>query len=297
VQSSFRVTPQERRAYEEDGFFIRRAVFDRDEIGDLRAAAERAVKEAEFAARTPDALYAIDGNRYVEAGGTTIQLEHREGSQTVRVLEPFHRLDPRLNDLVDDPRFVEPMRDLVGEEELCLFTDKLNLKRPREGSRFRWHQDSPYWVFDCAHVDRLVNAMLALDDANRENGCLCLVAGSHRQGLLPGLEGQGTLGPLFTDPRCFDARLAVPAEMPAGSLLFFSPHVVHGSEPNGSERPRRALLFTYQPAPHRMFKIPQVRPAGSRLGPSGAEPWDGDGRAIPASGSFASGARRTREPV
>jgi ectoine hydroxylase len=260
--SALRATPAEHKAYREHGFFIRRAVFDRAELADLRAAAERTVVEAELLAREPDALYAIDGNRYVEAGGTTIQLEHHEGSRTVRVLEPFHRLDPRFCHLVDDPRFVEPMRDLVGAQELCLFTDKLNLKRPREGSRFRWHQDSPYWVFDCAHVDRLVNAMLALDDADRENGCLCLVRGSHRQGLLPGLEGEGTLGPLFTDPRSFDAALAVPAEMPAGSLLFFSPHVVHGSEPNRSERARRALLFTYQPAPHRMFKIPSVRPAG-----------------------------------
>jgi len=262
TRSGLRASAEERRAYQEEGFFIRRSVFDRDELADLRAAAERAVAEAEFLARTPDARYAIDGNRYVEAGGSTIQLEHCADSQTVRVLEPFHRLDPRFNELVDDPRFVEPMRDLVGADELTLFTDKLNLKRPREGSRFRWHQDSPYWVFDCAHVERLANAMLALDEASLANGCLCLVPGSHRAGLLPGLSGEGTLGPLFTDPRSFDASRAVAAEMPAGSLLFFSPHVVHGSEPNGSETPRRALLFTYQPAPHPMFKIPSVRAAG-----------------------------------
>jgi ectoine hydroxylase-related dioxygenase (phytanoyl-CoA dioxygenase family) len=262
LRNALRATPEERRAYLEDGYFLRHAVFDRDELADLRAAAERAVAVAASAAASPDAEYAIDGNRYVEADGSTIQFEHCVGSQTVRVLEPFHRLDPRFQRLVDDPRFVEPMRDLVGANDLCLFTDKLNLKRPREGSRFRWHQDSPYWVFDCAHVDRLANAMLALDDASRENGCLWLVPGTHRAGLLPGLTGEGTLGPLFTDPRSFDGSRAVPAEMPAGSLLFFSPHLVHGSAPNTSDKPRRALLFTYQPAPHRMFKIPTIRPAG-----------------------------------
>jgi ectoine hydroxylase len=154
------------------------------------------------------------------------------------------------------------MKDLVGEERVSLWTDKLNLKRPREGSRFRWHQDSPYWVFDCAHVDRLPNVMLALDDANEENGCLRVVRGSHRRGLLPGSRGQGTLGPLFTDPRCFDESRQVPAVMPAGSLLFFSPHSVHGSQPNESDRPRRALVLTYQPAGHRMFKRGGERPAG-----------------------------------
>ena len=168
ARKALRTTPDEQRAYTEDGYFIRPAAFGHDELMVLRAAAERAVALAASAATSPDAEYAIDGNRYVEAAGSTIQFEHSEGSHTVRVLEPFHCLDPRFQHLVDDPRFVEPMRDLVGANELCLFTDKLNLKRPREGSRFRWHQDSPYWVFDCDHVDRLVNVMLALDDDSRD---------------------------------------------------------------------------------------------------------------------------------
>jgi ectoine hydroxylase len=51
---------------------------------------------------------------------------------------------------------------------------------------------------------------------------------------------------------------------PAGSLLFFSPHVVHGSPPNRSDRPRRALIMTYQPAGNRMLKLPRVRNAGMK---------------------------------
>ena len=59
------------------------------------------------------------------------------------------------------------MRELVGCERVSLFTDKLNFKRPREGSRFRWHQDSPYWAHFAPHIDQLPNVMLALDDATR----------------------------------------------------------------------------------------------------------------------------------
>ena len=104
--------------------------------------------------------------------------------------------------------------------------------------------------------------MLALDDATERNGCLRIIAGSHRSGLLPGSQGHERLAPLFTDPRCFDASRQVAAEMPAGSLLFFSPHTVHGSAPNASDQPRRALLFTYQPAGQRMFKRDAIRDAG-----------------------------------
>ena len=64
------------------------------------------------------------------------------------------------------------MCELVGAERVALFTDKLNLKRPREGSRFDWHQDSPYWAHFCAHLDRLPNVMVTLDDADGEQRLL-----------------------------------------------------------------------------------------------------------------------------
>ncbi len=257
------LNPAEREAWERDGFFLREAVFGPQEVGALAAAAERVVARAAEGAPHGEA-YAIDGNRYVEAAGSTVQYEHRPGTRTLRVVEPFHHLDPLFSELVDDPRIVEPMCDLVGSERVALFTDKLNLKRPREGSRFRWHQDSPYWNHVCGHVDRLPNVMLALDDASRANGCLRVIRGSHVDGLLPGCEGEGTLGPLFTHPDHVREEDQVPAEMPAGSLLFFSPHTIHGSEPNETGLPRRALVLTYQPAGHPMFKVPRVRDAGPR---------------------------------
>ncbi len=252
----------ERRAWDEDGFFIRKGVFALAEIAELRAAAERVGARALAASYDCEQSYEIDGNRYCEASGSTIQFEHLPGSATIRVVEPFHHLEPAFEALIDDPRLVAPMRDLVGCERVSLFTDKLNFKRAREGSRFRWHQDSPYWAHFAPHIDQLPNVMLALDDASERNGCLRVVAGSHRRGLLPGSSGPERLAPLFTDPGSFDVARAVAAEMPAGSLLFFSPHTVHGSAPNTSDEPRRALLFTYQPGGQRMFKREGIRDAG-----------------------------------
>lgn len=262
----------ERRAWREDGFFLRPAAFRPDEVAALGAAAEALVQTAERGA-AEGACYRIDGNPYVEARlgagraegprESTVQLEHRPGSRTIRVIEPFHHLHERFEALVDDPRIVDVMTELVGSERVALFTDKLNLKRPREGSGFRWHQDSPYWRHFCDHLDRLPNVMVALDDASRGNGCLRLIRGSHVRGPLPGCEGDGVLGPLFTHPDHVDEGRAFEAEMAAGSLLFFSPHSVHGSEPNRSDLPRRALVLTYQPAGLRMFKVDAVREAGA----------------------------------
>jgi len=254
-------TALETRAYAEDGFFVRKAAFAEDEIADLRDAVECCAARASAAA-AGGRSYQIDGNVYCEASGATIQFEHTPGSKTVRVIEPFHHLDERIDRLIDDPRLVDPIRDVLGEAEVSLFTDKLNLKRPGEGSRFRWHQDSPYWAHFHPDVERLPNAMISIDDATEANGCLRVIPGSHRGGMLPGLEGEGRLGPLFTDPAHFDESLQVPVVLSAGSLLFFSPSVVHGSGPNDSTEPRRALIFTYQAGVRRMFKVDAKRLAG-----------------------------------
>lgn len=100
--------------------------------------------------------------------------------------------------------------------------------------------------------------MVALDDATAVNGCLRIIRGSHRRGCLPGTADGSQLGGFFTDPPCIDESRQVPLEVPAGSLVFFSPHAVHGSLPNRSDAPRRALIVTYQPAGHRMLKISRV---------------------------------------
>jgi hypothetical protein len=256
------LSDDERRAWRDDGFFVRRSVFAPGELEALREAAER-VRAVASRLVVEGRPYTVDGNRYVDAGTVTVQLEQGTEAPSLRVVEPFHHLDPVFDRLMDDARLVEPMRELVGAERVALWTDKLNFKPPREGSGFRWHQDSPYWAHACGHLDRLPNVMLALDDADASNGCLRVVRGSHRRGLLPGRQGEGVLGPLFTDPAHFDAGAQVAAEMPAGSLVFFSAHSVHGSEPNRSDRLRRALVITYQPAGHAQFKAAGARDAGA----------------------------------
>lgn len=89
-------------------------------------------------------------------------------------------------------------------------------------------------MHDCRHVDRLPNVMVTLDDADAENGCLRIIRGSHRHGMLPGTADGTQLGGFFTDPVHFDEADQVLLDVPAGSFVFFSPHAVHGSAPNRS---------------------------------------------------------------
>ncbi|NNL86678.1 MAG: hypothetical protein HKP27_13545 [Myxococcales bacterium] len=261
AQRSAALSATERKAYEDEGFFHRAAVFEAGELVEVRSAVEEVARDLEARASAGRA-YALDEHDFVELPDTRLQIEReteRGKGRRLRVAEPVVHLHPRLDALVDDPRFVLPMQDLVGAP-VALFTDKLNLKRPRIGSRFRWHQDAPYWAHASSHVGRLPNVMLTLDDSDATNGCLRLLRGSHRHGYLPNEEGNGRLGALFTHPDAV-ARFAV-AEigLPAGSLCFFHPFAVHGSAANRSDCERRALVLTYQPAGFPMFQRTEKRP-------------------------------------
>ncbi len=245
---SHRATRSELEQFRTDGFFVREAVFTPEEVRELEQAVERVDDRIHAAADpTGGAVIEIEGKRYEQVLGSTVKWDWAEGSTTIRSMEPFHHLDPRLDVLVDDPRLWEPTLDLIDCDAVGLFTDKLNFKRPG-GSPFPWHQDSPYWAFECDHLDRVVSVGLYLDDANRENGCLWLIPGSHLQGLLPGLKEKGQLAQLYTDLDALEAPHPVPVEGPAGTVIFFHADIVHGSEANRSDAGRRAVYFSYQPA-------------------------------------------------
>ena len=253
------ITAAEQTHYHRHGYFTRTSQFTPAELDDLRSAVQRIQARIDDLARN-GTTYVLDGKRFVDSNGTTIQFEHETGSQTLRVIEPAHLHDARIEALIDDERLVLPMQALVGTPELALWTVKLNIKSPRHGSGFGWHQDSPYWMHDCDHVDQLPNVMLLLDEQTENNGCFRIIPGSHAHGILPGTNDGTQLGGFFTDPQCFDAATAHAMVLPAGSLVFFDPHVIHGSQPNNSDQPRRALIFTYQPGGYATLKLGDHRP-------------------------------------
>ena len=102
-------------------------------------------------------------------------------------------------------------------------------------------------MHDSENVDLLPNVYLSLDNATLKNGCFKVIRRSHTRGCLPGTNDGTQLGGFYTDPSAFDKTDEVPLEISAGSLVFFNPHIVHGSEPNSTNTQRRAYIITYQP--------------------------------------------------
>jgi ectoine hydroxylase-related dioxygenase (phytanoyl-CoA dioxygenase family) len=263
---SFGATGFELKQYQRDGFFVRETVFAEDELRELRDAVDGVHRAIEEAARGPGAPAEelVDGNRYQKLLGCSVQWEWTDAATNIRSMEPFHRLDSRLDLLIDDPRLWNPVLEILGVEEVSLFTDKLNFKRPG-GAPFPWHQDTPYWAFGCDHLDKLVSVGLYLDDASAENGCLWMIPGSHTQGILPRPQAEGDAGRLYAAVGEEEGRRAIPVEAPAGSLMVFHGDIIHGSQPNSSaDSERRAIYLTYQPPGLPRWHFEEVRTVGSQ---------------------------------
>jgi hypothetical protein len=170
--------------------------------------------------------------------------------RVIRKLEPISDLSPIFAELAQDPKIVTPVSAIFGEP-VEVFEDKLNLKLPG-GSPYAWHQDwSCCWR---AHTDELITCFIYLDDADEVNGCLQVIPGSHEgKRIYPFKAG----GHFEIDPDYIDKDKIVPVPLKAGEMIFFDSYLLHYSDLNRSKSPRRAIIYTYNPA--RLGKINEHR--------------------------------------
>lgn len=239
----------ERAALATDGYVLRERAFGTDEVAAIVDASEhllRAVAEGRRGNRYEVGSYVFEPDLTAE-----LMVKWEAGTDVVHGLEPFAHLSEPLAVLAVDPRLVDPMVELTGDPDPVLFTEKLNLKRPHHGGRNPLHQDLPYWS-DAAHPTRTATAMVFLDDADLGNGTLEVVPGSHRDGPWRTRADGDAFGRLEIDPALEVGLVTVPIEVPAGSVVYFGSTLVHRSAPNTSDRERRSILYSYQPAgaPH-----------------------------------------------
>lgn len=118
-----------------------------------------------------------------------------------------------------------------------LYRDVIMMKQAKVGREKPWHQDAVYWPYE---PNDFVSAMTALDAADPDNGCLQVVPGSHHLGALDhhGKELQVTLS-----EEQQAETLYVPLQ--PGDTLIFHSLLLHGSEPNHSDRHRRVCILSY----------------------------------------------------
>jgi phytanoyl-CoA hydroxylase len=246
---TFVMSDAERQTLARDGVVVRENVFDAVELAAIARDCEDLVSGLESSKRGEKLVVGSYMFEVAKEAGTVVKWEPF-APDVVQGVEPFAHVCEPLKNWGLDPRLVDPCKAIVGEDDLVLFTEKLNVKRARHGGAIVLHQDYPYWENMTPVSRQIATAMIFIDDATVENGCLEVARGTHTSGKWPQRTDADGFGSLEMDPAQFDMSRLVPLEVPAGTVAFFGAFLVHRSLPNRSSVDRRALLYSYQPAGH-----------------------------------------------
>jgi phytanoyl-CoA hydroxylase len=157
-----------------------------------------------------------------------------------------HKISPLMREIGALPSAVGVLTEVIGPN-VKMMQSMLFLKAGGKPGQ-AWHQDE-------AHIptrDRsLTGVWIALDDATVDNGCLWVIPGSHRAGVLypvrPIDDARFDVTPeAYRFPHLEGD--AVPVELPAGAAVVFDGHLLHRSLPNTTTGMRRALVNHYMSA-------------------------------------------------
>lgn len=205
------LTATQLAAYREHGFAVGGELLDGAELARLRAC-----MDAKIAALPP--------------------------GQRSENMPSLHYADRYLRELFLSRPFVDVAEQILGPD-LALFTVYAISKRPRDGMPVIWHQDAAYFPIAPMATFTL---WLAVDGSTRENGCMQVIAGSHRGRRLRSHHVEtagGTTLPIGLDT--LPPAAIVDVEVPAGAFSVHDPYLLHGSPPNNSDHRRCGITIKY----------------------------------------------------
>jgi ectoine hydroxylase-related dioxygenase (phytanoyl-CoA dioxygenase family) len=216
--------------YRATGYVLARSVFGPEEVATMGREIDALLERAEAAGRNVEATWRGEWRESAGVGAATATA-HATRVDSIHNLQNHSALFTRL---LVDPRLVDRAAELIGPN-VQLHHTKLHNKPPAVGSPFPMHQDYPYFPHE---GDSMIAAVLHVDDATAENGCLCVVPGSQKLGPIEHRHDGSFYLPLDEWP----LERAVAVEAKAGDVLFFGYCMVHGSYINRSQHSRRILL-------------------------------------------------------
>lgn len=178
---------------------------------------------------------------------------------TLRSIYGFQDAPYFQNWLINQAKLKEWVTEILGKH-VYLHQTKVNVKNRDESSVWPFHRDFPFWnVFDHIQDNKMVNAVIFLDDVKEGSGELEMIPGSHHIFLDReadnkkaefSIEGSASSDLLFdftpAEMNFFSEKLGIEKILgPKGTVFFFNPDVIHGSGPSLLDFSRKIMLLTF----------------------------------------------------
>jgi ectoine hydroxylase-related dioxygenase (phytanoyl-CoA dioxygenase family) len=147
-------------------------------------------------------------------------------------------------ELARDADLVELIADAIGED-VILWGCQVFCKPAGDGLETPFHQDGHYWPIRPLAT---CTAWIALDPSKKENGCLRVVPGSHRdKRLFDHLREDRDDLVLTQRIQGLDESKAVDVELEPGQMSLHDVYMIHGATLNRSPLRRAGVAIRYMP--------------------------------------------------
>jgi len=217
-----RFTPDQLAAYQSHGYFVARGLFAGNEIDKLLG----------FAKEDPTFASSVYGRKDANGNETKLALWNHPGDDLYSM---FARSE----------RIVDRMEQMLGGE-VYLYHMKMMLKEPKIGGAWEWHQDYGYWYHNGCLLPLLASCLIAVSRANRANGCLQVIRGSHLMGRIDHEKTGDQTGADLERVNVALERMELDyVECEPGDAIFFDSNLLHRSDRNSSDEPRWSLICCY----------------------------------------------------
>ena len=167
-------------------------------------------------------------------------------------------------DFARDDGVLDMVEQILGPN-IALWNSSFFAKPAKVGSRTPWHQDGEYWPIRPLAT---CSVWIAVDDSNVNNGCLQVIPGSHRRRELQGHhvnKADGLALPLELDEDAFNEADAVNIELEQGQISLHDVYLMHASDPNQSDYPRRGMTLRFMPTTSIYRRDIEMKMGGSTL--------------------------------
>lgn len=210
-----KITDDEIRFFDENGYVICRNVLHPDELENFRSESARLIEE-------------------IRSGGPAAERCNR-GPEGIPYYLTYLHANP--NDfslrLLAHPFVGDLLTRMVGPDFIPCY-ESLVFKLPGNGSSVPWHRDGESRQ---AGTERIFNIDIYPDRSTVENSCVWVVPGSHLW------EHERAWEMVLRGREKFELPDAVPAELEPGDVLLHHVKVLHGSTVNHSSDLRRVVYF------------------------------------------------------
>ena len=178
------------------------------------------------------------------------KLENQLGRDFCQIgLTNMHLKESFIWELATDSRLLDLIQILLGNSFKMLSTHFFCKYPGKKTKSFvAWHQDVTYWELK---PPKVCGAWIALDDSDIENGCMRVISGSHRQGLIDhGIsekEGNMLGHNQQIEEKYLKKNNIVNLCLNAGQISIHDGLLIHSSNPNRSKRRRCGLTVRFIP--------------------------------------------------